>query len=1005
MEVTTPLAGGRELEVQRVGRQLFAALADQHASIFHTDYWQGQVLQWAMRDEAFKVQLFRFVDVFPALRDPDAVARHLQEYFDHPSGELPAALRWGLKAAAPGHLSTRVVAKAVDYNIHAMAQRFIAGRDAAAALPVLRRLRPDGMTFTLDVLGEASHSRTESEAYQLRYLELLEHLPPEAATWPADAHLDTGPWGPLPRVNVSLKISSLYSQIDPMDFAGSRAALLDALRPLFRAAVAQGAFLNLDLEQFRYRDLTFTVFKKLLLEEEFRTYPDFGIVVQAYLRDAEDDLNGLVEFAQRRGAPVTVRLVKGAYWDYETVNAQQEHWPIPVFTNKADTDAQYERLVDAMMAHPTAIRPAIGSHNIRSIAYAIAATRAAGLADSTLEVQMLHGMAEPIKHAVIGLGLRVREYVPVGEVVPGMAYLVRRLLENTANESFLRQTFVEKTEQDRLLAPPLPTPDLRTPPIPRIEFHPTDPARPGVFVNEPHADFSRSLNRDEMMAALERVRREVGAHHPLLIDGREVETTGTITSINPARPHEILGTVASATAADAEHAVAAAVRAFPAWRDTAPAARAAILFRAADLMRRRRFALSALEVLEAGKPWREADGDVGEAIDFLEYYGREMHRLATPRRLHDVPGEIDLYFYEPRGVAAVIAPWNFPLAILAGMTSAALVAGNTVVMKPANPTPLIAWELARILREAGLPDGVLAYLPGPGAEIGAALAAHPDVDMIAFTGSRDVGTFIMAEAAQVRPGQRSLKRVVAELGGKNAIIVDDDVDLDGVVEGVLTSAFSYAGQKCSACSRAIVLDGRYEEFVARIVGAAGSLRVGDPADPSTRMGPVINQDAFDKIRGYITRGERDATPALAASAPDSGYFIGPHVFVDVPPDAVIAQEEIFGPVLSVLRARDFDHALQIALGTSYGLTGGLYSRSPEHIRRAHREFRVGNLYINRGVTGAMVGRQPFGGSRMSGVGSKAGGPDYLTQFMEPRTVTENTLRRGFAPPEWFDLET
>ena len=1005
MAATAPKRSEQELEVQRIGKDIFAALADRHPSVFHTDYWQGQVLEWAMRDEAFKVQLFRFVDVFPALRDPDAVARHLQEYFDHPAGKMPAALRWGLKAASPGHLSTRVVARALDYNIHAMAQRFIAGHDAAAALPALRRLRDEHMTFTLDVLGEASLSAAESEAYQRRYLALLEELPPQTATWPSDPHLDTAPWGDLPRVNLSLKLTSLYSQIDPMDLDGSAATLVDALRPIFRAAVTRGAFLNLDLEQFRYRDLTYAVFKELLLEDEFRRYPDFGIVVQAYLRDAADDLNGLLDFVQRRGAPITVRLVKGAYWDYETVNAYQEHWPAPVFTHKADTDAQYEHLIDVMMAHPGEIRPAIGSHNVRSIACAIAGARAAGLPEGSLEIQMLHGMADPIKHAVIGLGLRVREYVPVGEVVPGMAYLVRRLLENTANESFLRQTFVEKTEQDRLLAAPLSTPDLHTLPVDRIDYPPTDPTHPGTFVNEPHADFSRAVNRGEMASALDTVRGEAGVHHALLIDGREIETPGRIVSINPARPQEVLGTVASATVADAERAVEVAVRAFPGWRGATPAVRAGILFRAADLMRKRRFRLNAIEVLEAGKPWREADADVTEAIDFLEYYGREEHRLATPRRLHDVPGEIDLYFYEPRGVAVVIAPWNFPLAILAGMTSAALVAGNTVVMKPANPTPLIAWELARILREAGLPDGVLSYLPGPGGEVGAALVAHPHVDLIAFTGSRDVGTFILAEAAAVRPGQRSLKRVVAELGGKNAIIVDDDVDLDAVVEGVLNSAFSYAGQKCSACSRAIVLANRYEDFVARLVGAAGSVRVGDPVDPSTRIGPVINQEAYDKIQGYIAQGQREARLALAVGAPAGGYFIGPHVFTDVPPEAVIAQEEIFGPVLSVLRARDFDHALELALGTSYALTGGLYSRSPEHIRRAHREFRVGNLYINRGITGAMVGRQPFGGFRMSGVGSKAGGPDYLAQFMEPRAVTENTLRRGFAPPEWFEMES
>ena len=994
----------RDLEplIADIGRRIFAHVQDRRPHLYQSDWWQGQAMAWAMRDPAFKVQLFRFVDVFPTLAGADDVTRHLQEYFEPDSGRLPAPLRWGLKAASPGRLGTGLTSRAIGYNIHAMAERFIAGRDAAAALPTLGHLRAQHMAFTLDVLGEASLSEEEAADYAARYTDLLVNLPREAASWPADDLLDQAPWGPLPRVNVSLKVTSLYSQIDPAAFESSKAAVLAALRPLFRLARENGVFLNLDLEQFRYRGLTYAVFRDLLLEPEFRDFPHAGIVVQAYLRDSPGDLQTLLELARSRGTPITVRLVKGAYWDYETVIAAQEHWPVPVFSHKADTDARYEELTRTLIANADHLHPALGTHNVRSMAHGVAATRAAGLPDGTLEIQMLHGMAEPLKQAVVDLGFRLREYVPVGEVVPGMAYLVRRLLENTANESFLRQTFVEGVDRVRLLAPPLPTPALRTVPPERLEVPPTDPEAPGVFVNEPHADFARRVDRQDMTAALAGVAATLDRELPLLIDGRSVETPTRITSVDPAHPDLVVGTVCSAGLHEADLAVEAARRSFPAWRATPARERAAVLFRAADLMRRRRFALAALEVREAGKPWREADADVTEAIDFLEYYGREALRLAEVRELSDVPGERDVLFYEPRGVAVVVPPWNFPLAIPTGMTAAALVTGNPVILKPANPTPFVAWELVRVLREAGLPDGVLAYLPGPGAEVGAHLVRHPGVDLIAFTGSLETGLFILREAAVVGPGQRSIKRVVLEMGGKNAIIVDADADLDQAVEGTVHSSFGYAGQKCSACSRVIVVEPLHDAFVSRLVSAAGSLRVGDPADPATRVGPVISHEALEKIRRYIALGQREATQALgdAASAMASagGYFVPPHVFVDVPPAGTLAQEEIFGPVLSVFRARDFGHALELAADSRYALTGGLYSRSPGHIARSYEEFRVGNLYVNRGITGAMVGRQPFGGSRMSGIGSKAGGPDYLPQFVEPRAVAENTLRRGFAPP-------
>lgn len=520
-----------------------------------------------------------------------------------------------------------------------------------------------------------------------------------------------------------------------------------------------------------------------------------------------------------------------------------------------------------------------------------------------------------------------------------------------------------------------------------------------AFQNEPERDFSRAEARERMAAALAEERAGFGRYHPLLIEGEEVRTKEELVSVNPARPAEVVGRTASATLAEAERAVQAANRAFAGWRDTPARARAELLFRTAALVRERRDQLAALEVFEVGKNWREADADIAETIDYLEYYGREMLRLDRPRRMGPVPGEINEYFYQPRGVVVVIPPWNFPMAILTGMTAAALVTGNTVVVKPAIQSPVTAARIVELFRAAGVPPGVLNFVPGPGVEIGEFLVGHPQVHMIAFTGSRAVGCRINAHAAELGEGQLHLKRVLAEMGGKNAIIVDEDADMDEAVAGVAASAFGYGGQKCSACSRAIVLDRVHDLFLARLVEVARSLRVGPPEQPGSFLGPVVDATAQRRIREYIESGKKEARLVLETDVSHlgDGYFVGPTIFADVPPHARIAQEEIFGPVLAVMRVQGFDEALAVAMDTPYALTGGVYSRSPARLGQARREFRVGNLYLNRKCTGAIVSRQPFGGFKMSGIGSKAGGPDYLLQFMEPRTVTENTVRHGFAP--------
>jgi RHH-type proline utilization regulon transcriptional repressor/proline dehydrogenase/delta 1-pyrroline-5-carboxylate dehydrogenase len=515
-------------------------------------------------------------------------------------------------------------------------------------------------------------------------------------------------------------------------------------------------------------------------------------------------------------------------------------------------------------------------------------------------------------------------------------------------------------------------------------------AAAGAFRNEPPIDFSRRENRERFQRALEKTRGEFS---------RARRRGGQwLDSLNPADGREVIGSVRVASGAEIDAAIVQAGGFSSQWGATPAAERARILFQAADLMQEQRWELACLEVYEVGKGWREADADVVEAIDYLRYYALEMRRLAEPRETQSLPSETNVYFYEPRGVAAVIAPWNFPLAILTGMTAAALVTGNATLVKPAEQSPIMALRLHQILRKAGLPEDACQLLQG-GGEVGARLVRSANIHLVAFTGSREVGLEILREAYTPRPGQQHVKRVVCEMGGKNAVIVDSDADLDEAIVHTIDSAFGYQGQKCSAASRLILLDEVHDRFVSRLVEAVRSLKIGAPEDPRNAIGPLIDEAAKERVLRYIRLGKKEARCVLEMTAPRAGYFVGPAIFAGVDPESRIAQEEIFGPVLSIIRARDFDHALEIANGSSFALTGGVFSRSPAHIEQARREFRVGNLYINRGITGAVVERQPFGGLKLSGIGSKAGGPDYLLQFLEPRTISENTLRHGFMPPE------
>ena len=985
--VTEPPPGGamlgREDRIGQLGREMLTLAKGGKAGVLSAKFYSDALMEWSMKDPNFKVQMFRFVDAFPMLRTPEAIYDHLKDYLSQPGVTVPGVIDAAIKA---GSIAKGMTSKAIGSQITGMAGKFIAGRDAAGAISQLEKLWKDGIAFSVDLLGEACVSEAEADAYQKKYIDLVGNLPSAVGGWKANERLERDHLGPVPRVNVSIKISSLSARMDPIDTEGSIRSLMERVVPILELAKRHGVFVNFDMEQFALKDLTIELFQRCCEAVDFQA----GLAMQAYLKSGDEDARRMVEWSRRTGRVVTVRLVKGAYWDYETIHAEQQGWPCPVWPIKRATDACFERMAEIFLsstprrAGDGGVKLALGSHNVRSIAAALDGLERRDLPREAIELQMLHGMADQLKSAAAEMGLRVREYVPVGEMIPGMAYLVRRLLENTSNESWLKAGFMDNADPAALLASPHrpiggeeATDLYATAP----ERHALTPAVAGVgdgraFFTEPMRDFSRKAVREAFGSAVR---------------------SATVPKV-----------ANDGTATDAKRAVDRAAAFFPTWRDSDPRTRAGVLVRAAALMRERRDGLSGVMIKEAGKTWKEADADVCEAIDFCEYYARLAVPMFERQRLGRFIGELDEQWHQPRGVCAVISPWNFPLAICCGMATAALVTGNTVVVKPAEQTPGIASIMADILWEAGCPREALQFLPGPGESVGAALVRDPRVAVIAFTGSKAVGLDIIQAAGVTGADQMHVKKVVCEMGGKNAVIIDESADLDEAVLGVRHSAFGFQGQKCSAASRVIVVDptddgAAHNHFVERLVESTRALVIGDPAEPGTDVGPVIDEESRRKIEHFIERGKAQSTLALGMEVPaglaqrTGRAYVGPHIFTGVKPEHDIAREEIFGPVLAVLRVRTFEEAVALANASPYKLTGGVFSRKPSHLERAKREFRVGNLYLNRGITGALVGRQPFGGFGMSGVGSKAGGAEYLLQFVEPRASCENTMRRGFAP--------
>ena len=964
-----------EAQVQKVGKEI---LNYQGNHPFSLNAWTSNLLNNMMDDEAFRVASLRFTDVAPTLRNDAEFMDHLQAYFSELEG-----LKGFLGKSIPGiGFLAKVISPIVRQNIKNMAQTFIAGENLKQGIKTFSKLHDQGIACSIDILGEAVISKSEAESFMASYHKAIKQIATASKGWKKTTYPEKDKIGGIARSNVSIKLSALYEHTNEISHDDSKQELCMRFAELLDTAKLHNTFINIDVEQSELLPLTLEVFENVIMQEPYQKYPHIGIVCQAYLRNSGEVLDGLIKLAKKRKTPFSIRLVKGAYWDYEQATAEQRNWPCAVFNEKVETDANYEKLLVKLIKSFPYIRPCIGSHNARSLAVAITTANESGLKTQDLEFQMLYGMAPNFRDCLKEMGYRVRQYCPVGEFIPGMSYLVRRLLENTANQNFLRMHGRKEVSLKALLQ----SPDL--------DSIPPKPTKDIGFLNHPDLDFSIKENRAKAKNALENFKQKI----PVMVEP-------SLTSKGSDKYHhtcpwskdQIITKISMATKDDVNIAVKSANESVESWSNLGAEKRAIILNKAADLMVKYWDELFALQVFEAGKDWHHADADISEAIDFLRFYALEATKINSNAQPISKWGEANQTVYEPRGVFAVIAPWNFPLAISAGMTSAALATGNTVVYKPAEQTSATGQLLAKIYYEAGVPESAFHFLPGDGKEVGAELVKHPDIVGIAFTGSRQVGLNIVKSAGTMQEGQGCIKKCIIEMGGKNAIIVDSDADLDEVIPAVVNSAFGFQGQKCSACSRVIVVGSAHKQFNARLKEMVEGLRLGKPVDPTYDVNALIDSEAYAKTKLYIRIGEKDGT--LLAQAPETkskGYFVPPTVFTNLKKNSKLITEEVFGPVLAVFKAKTIEEAVNMAMDSEYALTGAIFSRNPTTIEYARKHFKVGNLYINRGSTGALVSRQPFGGGALSGTSTKAGGADYLLHFLEQRIITENTMRRGYA---------
>ena len=962
-----------EKEVFEIGSSILEKSRQSRFSFLKKNFWYKLMMNWTMKSPRLKTSLFRFIDVLPSFKTDKQFLDGFEEYFK--DVEL-AGLAKGVGGLAPS-----LMAGMVKKNIEKAAKMFIAGRDIKEALPVLKENWDKGMAFSVDILGEAILSEKEADEYFNSCNELLDQL--KKQNFSKNQILEEDKLGSIPVINLSVKASALYSQIKVEAWEDSKDKIKKRLRPLFERAVKEFFFINLDMETYEHKDLFLEVFKELIMEENLKDYPHFGVVVQAYLKESLEDLKDLGLFSQKRKTPFSVRLVKGAYWDSEFLLSGQKNWPCPVFTSKEETDLNFEKCLDFLFLKKSPIKLAVASHNVRSLAYALALHKKNP--EVLLEFQVLYGMGDALFEYLKQSSYRVRVYLGVGELIPGMSYLARRLLENTANQSFIMKSFDEKKSSLELLKAPSSKEGE--------EIKIKEPE----FLNHPVLDFSKKENRESFSLALKKVEKEFPFTVPLIIDGKERKTGQAFERENPSEISQILSKSFHASKEDGEEACEKASQYFKTWREISPEKRIACLRKLGDLLKEKDLELAALQVFEVGKTWSEAYSDVAEAIDFCFYYAKKYEELIMDKKTDQVLGEENFLCFEAVGVTAVIAPWNFPLAILTGMTVAPLVCGNPVIIKPAEQSPVSAYKLALLLLEAGFPSSSFFFLPGKGEEIGDFLVSHPKTSILSFTGSLEVGLQIIKKSYELGSPGSPIKKIVVEMGGKNPIVIDSSADLDEAVKGVIYSSFGFQGQKCSAASRLIILEDVYERFMERFLPACQSLSLKDPRDPSSDLGPLVDKQSFLRVRDVVLKREEKKLFGEIPEESPKGFFFPPQIYLVEDKDSPLMKEEFFAPIVACFKVKDFDEALRISNHTQFGLTASLYSRHPSHIERFKKEVEVGNLYVNRSSTGAMPSRHPFGGRKMSGLGSKTGGEDYLKNFLHKKVKTENIMRKGFSP--------
>lgn len=979
-----------EARTREIGEGLFDRLKTRAPSIFHTRWWEDRLISWAAEDEAVKVQLLRLIDVLPALRDHTAIAEHLEEYYEQVREHLPLAARVGLDLSTSNSILSRALAYNTRTNAARMARRFVAGNQPTEVLQSARQLRRQGQSAGFQTVAGPTLSEADADRYQQSCLKLIESCSDAVEEWPANSILDNNHTGPIPRLHVSVRLSRLDARFSPVDFEGSRKRVLKRLKPILQAAGDHHAFVQFEAERQPHKTLAGEIIRELMSGKAFRSFCDVGLTVETSSLQCEAELKGILAWVKKRKAPLSVVLTHGRFQDSERRRVQSRAQKDDVCGTADEADTAFESQCRFLMKNAEWLHPILAARSIRGVAHALAWADEYDVPEAATEIQLMFGAEDRLAQLLTESGRRVRMLCPVGPDLITLSRLARHQLENRHDATYLQSTISESTSVETLLMKPGSQPDDESVDL-EIES----------FVHEPRTDFSVAEHREAMTQALVDVKEEFGQTYPLVIDGKSSESRSTVSSRNPSATKEIVGHVAAASADQAADAVEGAKRTFTQWAASETSNRCEYVELIAAEIRERRFELAAWVCLEVGMTWEDADAEVATAIDYCMFYASQMRQLDVPQE-YDLSGEENRYSYRPCGVAVVIGSWRSPLASLTGSLAAAIVTGNTVVLKPAEQASVIAAQLMSVVRNAGVPDGVVNFLPGIGEDICPELVGSPDVQLICFNGNYESGTEINRLAAETDHRQSSIRRVIAELGGNNAIIVDKDADLDDAVPDILSCAFGFAGQKAASCSRVIVLESIADELIERLADAAGSLQIGGADDPATQIGPVIDDDAAKAMNQLVKSADGDAEEEVVFSgklgkAAKEGSYTSPAIITGIDPESNFAQEEVNGPLLSVIRVRNLDDAFAAANATRFALSGGVYSRSPSTLKRARVEFQVGNLSLNRKMTDSMVQRQPFGGYRMSGTGASTGGPDYLLHFLIPVNVSENTTRRGIEP--------